>query len=105
MQYRQGITEEASRNSQVIIAGLFEKRQNNKWSQYNYLKDNKINVTLDNNPATMHHKVFIIDNRTVITGSYNPTKNANNNNYENILILHNEKIAEIFLEEFNSIYP
>jgi phosphatidylserine/phosphatidylglycerophosphate/cardiolipin synthase-like enzyme len=53
---------------------------------------------------TMHHKVFIIDNKTVITGSYNPTKNANERNDENILIIHDKKIAEKYLKEFERIY-
>ncbi len=52
----------------------------------------------------MHHKVFIIDEKIVITGSYNPTKNANENNDENLLIIHDKKIAEKYLEEFNYVY-
>ena len=52
----------------------------------------------------MHNKVFVIDNKTVITGSYNPTKNANERNDENILIIHDKKIAEKFLNEFNNLY-
>ena len=51
----------------------------------------------------MHHKVFIIDNRTVITGSFNPTKNGDTRNDENILIIHDEKIAGKYLEEFNEL--
>ena len=52
----------------------------------------------------MHHKVFIIDNKTVITGSYNPTANGNKNNDENMIIIHDKGIANKFLEEFNKIF-
>ena len=53
-----------------------------------------MNIKFDNNkPGKMHHKVFIIDNKTVITGSYNPTKNGNENNDENILIIYSEELA------------
>ncbi|PIZ50622.1 hypothetical protein COY27_06455 [Candidatus Woesearchaeota archaeon CG_4_10_14_0_2_um_filter_33_13] len=48
----------------------------------------------------MHHKVFIIDNRTVITGSYNPTGGGDKSNDENILIVEDEEIAGRFVEEF-----
>jgi len=52
----------------------------------------------------MHHKVFIIDNETVITGSFNPTKNADLRNDENILIIHNKWIAKKYLKEFEKVW-
>ena len=51
----------------------------------------------------MHHKFFIIDNRTVITGSFNPSKNADNRNDENIVIIEDAEIAAEFLDEFGLI--
>jgi phosphatidylserine/phosphatidylglycerophosphate/cardiolipin synthase-like enzyme len=52
----------------------------------------------------MHHKVFIIDagreDAVVILGSYNPTKNGNTRNDENLLIIHELSIAQQFHEEF-----
>lgn len=50
--------------------------------------------------GSIHHKVFIIDGNTAITGSYNPTRNGNENNDENILIIHDRVIAQKFLEEY-----
>ncbi len=49
----------------------------------------------------MHHKVLIIDEETVITGSFNPTKNGDEGNDENVLIIHDKEIAKKFLGEFN----
>ena len=51
----------------------------------------------------LHHKVFIIDNATVILGSYNPTAAANTKNDENIIITHDETIAQRFVEEFERL--
>lgn len=51
----------------------------------------------------MHHKVFIIDGKTVVTGSFNPTAGGNTRNDENILIIEDEEIAELFLEEFDKV--
>ena len=83
------------------VKGILEKKQTSGYSRYKDLKEFSIT---DTNPYTMHHKVFIVDNKTVITGSYNPTKNANENNDENILIIHSNKIAQKFIEEFKKLY-
>jgi len=48
----------------------------------------------------MHHKVLIIDRQIVVTGSYNFSRNAEERNDENILVIYNTDIAEAFLEEF-----
>jgi hypothetical protein len=51
----------------------------------------------------MHNKFCIIDNSTVINGSYNWTNKANSN-YESITIIsENIELAERFIEEFQSI--
>lgn len=51
--------------------------------------------------GTLHHKVFIIDEKTVIAGSYNPSINANTRNDETILIIHDREIAKAFMNEYN----
>ena len=53
-----------------------------------------------NTRGVMHHKVIIIDSKTVITGSYNFSRNASANNDENIIILRSPHIARIYEEEF-----
>ena len=92
-------------NDKADIKGLFEKRgSGSQYSQYNRLLDFGLDVHLDTNGFTMHHKVFIIDNRTVITGSMNPTGAGNKKNDENILIIHDKTVAEKYVEEFFRIY-
>ncbi|MBT6519502.1 hypothetical protein HOK51_06645 [Candidatus Woesearchaeota archaeon] len=101
----------------IKIKGIFEKKQQSKYSEYEKINSafeklesdktkqaNQNKVIFDSNPAAMHHKVFIIDEKTVITGSFNPTKNGDTNNDENILIIHDEKIASKFMDEFNSLW-
>jgi len=86
------------------IKGVFEARQVSKYSKFKLLEYQGIDVKKDNNKANMHHKVFIIDNKTVITGSFNPTAGADTRNDENILIIHDKNIANIFLQEFERVY-
>jgi len=88
----------------VDVKGIFEKSQNNKYNQYERLKGFGLNVRWDNNKYNMHHKVFIIDNETVITGSYNPTSSGDERNDENMLIIHDNGLASQYLTEFVRIF-
>jgi len=75
---------------------IFDPRKD-KYSEYERLKKfSKI--------AKVHHKVFIIDKKIVVTGSYNPTKSGDERNDENIVIIHNEFVARQFLEEFDRLW-
>lgn len=55
------------------------------------------------NDNMVHHKFCIIDDKIVITGSYNWTYYAENRNWENIVILENEKLVKGYLSEFDKI--
>jgi phosphatidylserine/phosphatidylglycerophosphate/cardiolipin synthase-like enzyme len=87
----------------LTIKGVMEARQVTKYSKYEVLKYQGIDVIKDSNPNNLHHKVFIIDNETVITGSFNPSAGGNTRNDENILIIKNKEIAKKFIEEFDNV--
>ncbi len=61
-------------------------------------------VLVDGNPYLMHHKVMVIDARTVIFGSFNFTANAATDNDENLLIVDDPALAAAYLEEFCRVY-
>ena len=87
------------------IGGIFDSSQSsNKFSQFSRLKEFGFNVKKDSNKYKMHHKVFIIDNETVATGSFNPTQSADTKNDENLLVIHDKKIAGAFLKEFDNLW-
>jgi len=88
----------------VDVKGIFESRQTSRYAAYGPLCDSGITVIKDKNGYTMHHKVFIIDNITTITGSFNPTKHANEDNDENILIIHDSAVSQEYLEEFDNLW-
>ena len=80
----------------VDVRGLFDPRKD-KYSEYDKLKDvSKV--------VKVHHKVFIVDGNTVITGSYNPTKNGNEENDENVMIIRDADIAQLFEKEFARLF-
>ncbi|MDA3799829.1 MAG: phospholipase D-like domain-containing protein [Kiritimatiellae bacterium] len=51
----------------------------------------------------MHDKYLIIDKKTVITGSYNYTTAATTLNYENIIVVQSNQIADDYYKNFTSI--
>jgi phosphatidylserine/phosphatidylglycerophosphate/cardiolipin synthase-like enzyme len=59
---------------------------------------------LDGNKYTMHHKVVIIDDKTVITGSFNFTETANDANDDNVLIINSPAVATLYNQEFDKVY-
>ncbi|HEY9761735.1 MAG TPA: phospholipase D-like domain-containing protein [Trichocoleus sp.] len=52
----------------------------------------------------LHHKFGLIDDRTVIVGSQNWSKAANDTNDENLLVIHNPTVAAHFRREFERLY-
>ena len=86
----------------VQVQGIFETRgSETEYSEYGLMRSQGLDVWQDGNPYTLHHKVFIIDDNTVVMGSYNFSKNADESNDENFLIIHNPEIATQFMAEFN----
>jgi len=89
----------------IPVQGVFEKTgSETAFSEYTRMKALHLDVLQDGNPYLMHHKVFIIDGKTVLLGSFNFSKNAEENNDENLLILESESIAQQYMEEFHRIY-
>ena len=61
-------------------------------------------VRQDGNPRFLHHKLIIVDNRLVITGSFNFSNNATDNNDENVIIIDNPEIAALYMQEFGRVW-
>lgn len=87
----------------VKIEGLFDGCMISKYSLYYTLLKNDVLVHIDGNQALLHNKVFIIDDNTIITGSYNFSKNAENNNNENTLIIKSPRLAITYNQEFKKL--
>lgn len=76
----------------VVVGGIIDKAKHRALAALPFARSGNI-----------HHKVFIIDSNTVITGSYNPTRNGNERNDENILIINDPQVASKFLEEYKTL--
>ena len=63
-------------------------------------EDGGIPVYIDGVPGLEHNKVIIIDGQTVLTGSLNWTKAANERNAENLVIIRDPGIAGLYEGNF-----
>jgi len=89
----------------VVVQGIIESRNaEGEYSEYDRLRAVVHDVLTDGNPYIMHHKVIIIDDATVILGSYNFTASAEEKNDENLLIIHDAEVAALFVAEFGRVY-
>jgi len=89
----------------VEVRGIFERKGSmTRYSEYMKLLLEGVKVKKDCNRFAMHHKVFIIDRRIVVMGSYNFSRGAQMSNDENVLIIDNPEIAAEYIMEFNRLY-
>lgn len=79
----------------VDVEVLLDKSQSRgKGSVLPYLNEQNIATKIDYLPAIAHNKVMVVDGKTVITGSYNFTASAEKRNTENLLIIHDQLLAQ-----------
>lgn len=64
------------------------------------LKENNIQVKVDNVRGIAHNKIIIVDKIIVITGSFNFTKAADNRNSENIIVIKDRYIASQYFNNW-----
>jgi phosphatidylserine/phosphatidylglycerophosphate/cardiolipin synthase-like enzyme len=89
----------------VAVQGVMDDEQieSNSGGEYENFLKHGIEVSQDNIPGQMHHKVIIIDEQIVILGSYNFSGNAENRNDENVLIIHSPEAAQQYLQAYEMI--
>ncbi len=72
---------------------LDPEMQKDTRSQFEYLKNAGIPLSIDPAHNIAHNKVMVIDGQTVITGSFNFTTAAEKYNAENLLIIQDRDLA------------
>jgi phosphatidylserine/phosphatidylglycerophosphate/cardiolipin synthase-like enzyme len=89
----------------VSAAGVYEKfGSETDAAEMDTLLCGGVPVRQDGNSGFMHNKLIIIDDRIVITGSLNFSTNAEDNNDENVIIIDNPEIAQLYVQEFERIW-
>lgn len=85
-------------NVEIILDKSQEKMTYGPWR---VLRRDGVKVFFDTEHDTANNKIVLIDKRTIITGSYNFTKAAEEKNAENILIIKNDtNLFDTYLANF-----
>jgi phosphatidylserine/phosphatidylglycerophosphate/cardiolipin synthase-like enzyme len=84
-----------------VVVILDKSQRTAHYTSASLLANSKIPTFIDDSHAIAHNKIIIIDGTTVITGSFNFTKAAEEKNAENLLIIKSEEIAKKYLENWN----
>ena len=91
------------RKEGVRVFGIIERTRILPYSVFYLLKDFGCKMKKSNMAGFLHDKFFIIDGKTVITGSYNPTVSARKN-IECLFIVKDIKVAEEFMKEWKNLW-
>lgn len=83
-----------------VEAVLDKSNVTGQYSGVTFLKNAGILVWIDSAHAIAHNKVMVIDGATVITGSFNFTKAAEEKNAENVLIIRDQGLARLYMENW-----
>ena len=97
----------AQHEAGLTVQGVFEERNAAlAYSEFGRMYEAvpRMDVRLDGNTYLMHHKVIILDDETVILGSFNFSRSADEVNDENLLVIHEREVASQYRAEFKRIY-
>jgi phosphatidylserine/phosphatidylglycerophosphate/cardiolipin synthase-like enzyme len=86
----------------VKVQAILDKSQRTeKYSSATFLKNAGIPTFIDDKHAIAHNKVMVINGKTVITGSFNFTRAAEESNAENLLVIHDASLAEKYAKNWS----
>lgn len=73
------------------------------YSDLHFFLEQGLAPVIDPHHAIAHNKVMIIDNRTLLTGSFNFTQHAENDNAENLLVIKGHpELVRAYKENFQT---
>jgi phosphatidylserine/phosphatidylglycerophosphate/cardiolipin synthase-like enzyme len=86
----------------VAVKLILDKSQiSQRYSSSTFFANQGFDLRIDVKHAIYHNKVMIIDDNTVITGSFNFTKAAETKNAENVLIIRdNSPLAHLYTQDW-----
>ena len=91
---------QAHKKGVMVQVILDRSQQHQKYSCIDILAAGGVPLLIDASHAIAHSKIMIIDDKFVITGSFNFTKAAEERNAENLLIIHSEQLANQYIRNW-----
>ena len=100
-QVAQALAGAAGRGVKVQVL-LDKSNRKDKHSAKNLITRNNIPLRFDSPSGIAHNKVMVIDQSTVLTGSYNFSAAAYTRNTENLLVINNPALAREYVKNWQS---
>lgn len=93
----------AAHDRGVGVRVILDKSQRTeRYTSATFLAHAGIPVWIDASHAIAHNKVMVIDEATLITGSFNFTKAAEEHNAENLLIISDRGLASVYRQNWEA---
>jgi phosphatidylserine/phosphatidylglycerophosphate/cardiolipin synthase-like enzyme len=94
-----------AKKRQVKIRITFDTAQiKDHFSKSRYLIGKGLNIKFHIGPGLMHNKFAVIDDKEVLTGSFNWTVSAEKKNAENLLVITDKEIAHQYEKQFKQLW-
>jgi phosphatidylserine/phosphatidylglycerophosphate/cardiolipin synthase-like enzyme len=91
---------DAHKRGVFVVIILDKSQRSERYSSADFLSRAGVPTFIDAKHAIAHNKVMVIDGTTVITGSFNFTKAAEERNAENLVILRSEELGAKYLVDW-----
>jgi len=85
---------DAHRRGVKVQVILDKSQRTEKYSSADFVAHAGIRTLIDDTHAIAHNKVMVIDSGTILTGSFNFTRAAEEKNAENLLVIQDAALAE-----------
>lgn len=95
----QALIDAHARGVEVVVI-LDKSQSRGQGAAGSTLRDAGVKVYIDSAHAIAHNKVMLIDGQTLITGSFNFTKSAEDRNAENLVVLESLEAVGLYMENF-----
>jgi phosphatidylserine/phosphatidylglycerophosphate/cardiolipin synthase-like enzyme len=93
---------DAHRRGVKVEVILDKSQRTEKYSSADFVAHAGIPTLIDAKHAIAHNKVMVIDGETVVTGSFNFTKAAEESNAENLLVIQDPQLAKKYAENWSA---
>jgi phosphatidylserine/phosphatidylglycerophosphate/cardiolipin synthase-like enzyme len=81
----------------VRVEVILDKSRTDKdHTQADFLADKGVPTLIDDKHVTAHNKIILVDGQVALTGSFNFTGQAENQNAENLLVIRDKDVADRF---------
>jgi phosphatidylserine/phosphatidylglycerophosphate/cardiolipin synthase-like enzyme len=81
---------------------LVKSQRTEKYSSADFLANQGVPIMIDAEHTIAHRKIIIIDGETIITGSFNFTKAAQEKNAENLLLIRYQALTAQYTQRWEA---